>query len=243
MQVGDDDRRAVNRASFGYRTDRPSVLHQDFRDLGVGDQRHPLLGAGGRHGLRDRAHAADGVAPGPPHAVHLAEHVVQQHIGGAGRIGAGVGADHAIEAQHGLDRIALEPAVQPVAGGLGEQGEKVATRRGREAAEPAREPRALEQLRRLPPASPPRTCWAEPGRPGPAPGRRWTPGELRIAGRRAASLAENFATSAAVRSPPVMRYWRSSIGRKFEARRCTSRRPWRASAISAITLGFSRLTA
>ena len=43
-----------------------------------------------RHGLRDRAHAADRMAPHALLAVHLAEAVVQQDVGGPGREGARV---------------------------------------------------------------------------------------------------------------------------------------------------------
>jgi hypothetical protein len=41
----------------------------------------------GRHRLRDRAHAADRVPPLSALAVHLAEHVVQQHVRGTGVYG------------------------------------------------------------------------------------------------------------------------------------------------------------
>src|SRR5881275_512896 len=46
-----------------------------------------------RHRLRDRAHAADRMAPYALLAVHLAERMVQPHIGGAGGVGDGVIAD------------------------------------------------------------------------------------------------------------------------------------------------------
>ena len=55
-------------------------------------------GAALRHRLRDRPHAADRVAPDAALAVHLAEGVVEEHVGGAGRVGALVGADDAVEA-------------------------------------------------------------------------------------------------------------------------------------------------
>jgi hypothetical protein len=62
--------------------------------------------------LRDAAHAANGMAPGALLAVHLAEDVVEQHIGAARRIGAGIVADHRVEAERRLDRLAFEPAVR-----------------------------------------------------------------------------------------------------------------------------------
>ena len=69
-------------------------------------------GGGFRHGLGDRAHAADRVSPHALLAVHLAEAMVQQDIGRAGRVGARISADNAVKAEDGLDRRAFEPAVQ-----------------------------------------------------------------------------------------------------------------------------------
>ena len=114
----------------------------------------PCSRAGGGHRLGDGAHAADGVAPGALLAVHLAEHVVQQHIGGARRVGAGVVADDAVEAEGGLDRVALEPAVQPVAGRLREQRQQVALGGDVQLGELAAQGRALQQFgHRLSPAA------------------------------------------------------------------------------------------
>ncbi len=79
-----------------------------------------------RHRLRDRAHAADGVAPHALLAVHLAEGMVQHHIGGAGRVGAGVVADDGVEAEQRLDQVALEALVQHLAGRAREQIEQAA---------------------------------------------------------------------------------------------------------------------
>src|SRR3546814_10496101 len=50
-----------------------------------------------RHRLRHRAHPADRMAPLARLAVHLAEHMVEQHIGAAGRVGAGIIADRSEE--------------------------------------------------------------------------------------------------------------------------------------------------
>jgi len=47
-------------------------------------EHHPARGTLFRHRLGDRAHAATGVAPLAPLAVHLAEHVMQQDVRGAG---------------------------------------------------------------------------------------------------------------------------------------------------------------
>ena len=79
-----------------------------------------------RHRLRDRAHAADGVAPDALLAVHLAERMMQHHIGRACGIGAGVIADDGVEAEQRLDQIALETLVQHLAGRAREQIEQAA---------------------------------------------------------------------------------------------------------------------
>ena len=75
----------------------------------------------GGHRLRDRAHAADGVAPDAALAVDLAEGVVQQHIGAARRVGTRVVADDGIEAVERLERIALEPVIEDLARAAREQ--------------------------------------------------------------------------------------------------------------------------
>ena len=59
-------------------------------------------------------------------AVHLAEDMVEQHIGRSRRIGAGIVADHRIEAERGLHRRALEPLAEELARRFGEQLEHVA---------------------------------------------------------------------------------------------------------------------
>ena len=79
---------------------------------------------GARHRLRDRAHAADGVAPDALLAVHLAERMMQHHVGRARCVGAGVIADDGVEAEQRLDQIALEGVVQHLAGRAREQVEQ-----------------------------------------------------------------------------------------------------------------------
>src|ERR1700716_4701286 len=56
---------------------------------------------GFRHGLGDRAHAADRIAPDAFPTVHLAEAMVQENIGRARRVGARIIADDAVEAEGG----------------------------------------------------------------------------------------------------------------------------------------------
>ena len=66
------------------------------------------------HRLGDRAHAADRMAPGARDPGRLAEHMVEQDVGGARRVGASKIADDAVEAEQGLGEIALEIAVEDV---------------------------------------------------------------------------------------------------------------------------------
>ena len=68
------------------------------------------------------------MTPGALLAVHLAEGVVQQHVGRAGIEGARIVADDRIEAEQGLDRIALEPLGQEVRRRFGEEIEEEALR-------------------------------------------------------------------------------------------------------------------
>jgi hypothetical protein len=85
------------------------------------------------------------VAPGALDAVRLPEDVVEQDIGAAGRVGARVVADHRIEAEHRLDRIALEPAVEVFAGRAGKQRQRLAPPRQVEGGEHARLQRRVDQ--------------------------------------------------------------------------------------------------
>ncbi len=100
------------------------ALDDDFAHTGRGLDLDAMLAGGAGEGGADRAHAADGVAPHPFLAVHLAEGVVQHHVGGAGREGARVVADHGVEAEQGFDEFALEPAVQIIRGRFGEEVEQ-----------------------------------------------------------------------------------------------------------------------
>ncbi len=63
----------------------------------------------------------------PPHSllsVHLAESVMQHHIGRSRCVRAGVISDDGVEAKQRLDEIALEPVVEHFAGGHREQIEQ-----------------------------------------------------------------------------------------------------------------------
>ena len=118
-----------------------AAMHRGAHDAAVGERqplRAPGLHQNAGHGalqfdaravrrglardrLRDRAHAADRVAPGAGRAVDLADGVMQQHVGAARRVRAREVADDRIKAVGGLDQIVLEPAIQDVAGAAREQ--------------------------------------------------------------------------------------------------------------------------
>ena len=160
IEIGDDDfgARKISPASVTTPTARPFSTITS-RTAAIGADVDAARSAALRHRLGDRAHAADRMAPDALLAVHLAEDVVEEHIGGALRIGALIGADDAVEAEHRLDRIALEPGIEEVAGRLEHQVEEVAcaplhraSRAGGRAARPSEAPGGR--------ASPRRAHWA-----------------------------------------------------------------------------------
>ena len=136
IEIGDDRARADRLALLRHDADRAALLDDDLAHGRIDANLHAVRGRGLRHRLRDRAHAADGVAPHALLAVHLAEAMMQQHVGRARRVGARVVADDAVEAIDGLDRIALEPAVEIVAGRVGEEIEQFALQVEAEMAQP-----------------------------------------------------------------------------------------------------------
>ena len=164
------------------------------------------------------------VAPGALLAVHLAERVVQQHVGRARAVGTGVVAHHRVEAEGRLDRLALEPAIQETARAFGEQVQQVAPC-APGTATPAGRPGAAPRSR--------------PGRPSP-----------RLGGVCCARLAQNVADfvkhgvigrqclgiamrrtsrtrpGCAPARRPVSGNLVPSIGRKLEIGRSTMRKPW-----------------
>ena len=72
--------------------------------------------------------------------------MMQQHIGRAQRVGACVIPDHAVPAVDSLDRIALEPAIEIVAGRIGEEIEQLALQIEAEPAQPVGDTAGLDQL-------------------------------------------------------------------------------------------------
>ena len=73
------------------------------------------------HRLGDRSHAADRVPPGATYPVEFTEGVVEQAVGGPGRIGRGEIADHGVEGEGGLDVVVLEEDVEQVPDRLKEE--------------------------------------------------------------------------------------------------------------------------
>ena len=136
VQVRDHAARVDLRAVGKEHAAGAALAHQHLRYRGIGDQFHAAPTGLGGHRLGDRSHAADRMAPGAAPAIHFAEAVVQQHVAAAGRVRARIVADHRIEAEHRLDRIGLEPAVEQVAGALGDQVQQVAPLGHRQPAHP-----------------------------------------------------------------------------------------------------------
>ena len=103
-----------------------AALDDDLVDRRVEDDLDALLARRLGHRLGDRAHAADRMAPGAGHARRLAEQMVEEDVGRARIVGAGIIADDGVEAEQGLDDVGVEIAVEDVGGGLGEEIEQVA---------------------------------------------------------------------------------------------------------------------
>ena len=125
----------INPRGDGCGTDGFTLVRLDADGLPILDKdlAHPrrksdgdaMRGGGFRHGLGDRAHAADRMAPDASLSVHLAEAMVQENIGRARRVGARIIADDTVEAESGLNRRTFEPAVEEIAGGGRKEIEKI----------------------------------------------------------------------------------------------------------------------
>jgi len=146
IEVRDDGARAEAFALSRGHTDSLALFDDHFRHAVVRRERHAFFRASLRHRLCDRAHAADRMSPHALAAVRFAEEVMQQHIGRARRVGRRVIADNGVEAQHRLDRIAFEPAIEHVAGRLSEQGQEIAPGRHVETGKVFAEPGTGEHL-------------------------------------------------------------------------------------------------
>ena len=130
---------SLRNSSFGL-TFATMARAGELAAVGEHHRARPHLATGASHSISTptgapRRASASLIAPMPPMAwphaalaVHLAEAVVQQHIGGARVERAGVVADHRVETERRLDRFGLEPVVEPVGRAAGEQPEQVALR-------------------------------------------------------------------------------------------------------------------
>ncbi len=154
VDVGNDAPRVQALAVLGDHADRAPVLDQDLAHAGVGADLRACGERGLGHRLGDRPHAAERMAPGALDPVALAEHVVQQHVGRTWRVRAGVVADDAVEAEQGLDRVALEPTLQVLGGRDAEQVQQFLAQAGTQRMQAAAEAAGTQQFRqRLPPAA------------------------------------------------------------------------------------------
>jgi hypothetical protein len=97
------------------------ALDEDPGDGSIGLDLHTEPARRRGDGIGDGAHAAAGDTPGAGLALHLAERMVQQYVGGAGLVGVGKVADDPLEAQQPLEGYALEPGIEVVAEGTGHQ--------------------------------------------------------------------------------------------------------------------------
>ena len=95
-----------------------------------------------------------GVPPGAFLAVNLAKYMVQEHVGGACRVGTRVVADHAVETIGGFDRRALEPRVEIISRRFDEQIQQFAPHRQVQLRDPFGLARAAQQFgQRLQPSA------------------------------------------------------------------------------------------
>ena len=121
IDIGNDRAGADRRAILEHDAGRAAALDDDLAHRRADVDADAVLLGRARHRLGDRAHAADSVAPHAGLAVHLAEHVMQQYVAAARRVGAGKISHDRVEAEQSLDRIGVEPAVQYVTGRSAEQ--------------------------------------------------------------------------------------------------------------------------
>ena len=126
VDAGGDIFGADARSIVEHDAHRAVLLDDHVAHAGIGADVRAMSARRCRHRLGDRAHAANGVTPDALPAVHLAEPMMQHHIGGAGGIGARVIADDGVKAIERLDQVDLEALVQHLAGRLREQVEQTA---------------------------------------------------------------------------------------------------------------------
>ncbi len=121
--VGRDRARENLLAAGQHDAGRDAVRGHDLLHFDAGANLDAAARRRRSHGAGDGAHAADGVPPGAALAVHLAEAMVQQNVGGARRRRRRVIADNAVEREGTFDDVALEPAVEEIGGAAREEVE------------------------------------------------------------------------------------------------------------------------
>jgi hypothetical protein len=119
------NRAAHGIACVGLDPDGTSILNGTPTHARRNAHFHPIRGGCFRHGLRDGAHAADGVAPNASLAVHFANAVMKKNIGRPRSIWTRIISDDAVEAENGFDGRVFKPAVEEVACRCCEKIEKI----------------------------------------------------------------------------------------------------------------------
>ncbi len=98
-----------------------AIPDDDLFDRGIDADFHPQGAGGVGDGGRHAAGLVFGKAPGAEGAVNFAHVVVEQDVGGAGRARAEKGADDAAGRFRPFEGVGLEPVIEQVGGGLGNQ--------------------------------------------------------------------------------------------------------------------------
>ena len=150
MQGRDHDGGVDLLAVLEHHAGHPAVADHRAGDTGVDPDIGTEVAGGALHGVGHRAHAAFGEAPVPEMAVtDVADGVVGHDVGGAGLHGAGPGADDPVHRDRGLDLPRLEPVVEQVGDGHGEEAHDVGDGADIEPPVPPRQPERLGQVARL----------------------------------------------------------------------------------------------
>ena len=71
---------------------------------------------------------------------------MKQHVASAGRVGAGVGSNDSVEAEDRLDRVAVEPLLEKVAGRTAEDLDEIPLASNSKPAQTAGDPRSFKQF-------------------------------------------------------------------------------------------------
>ena len=124
-------RRAILVAVREHDAGGAAILDEDARHGRVDFDFGAALPRGRGDRVRQRAHAAAHVAPHAAHAVALAHHVMEQHVGRPRHRRRGKRADDRVGRDRRLDYLGLEPAVEDGIGRAGQDFDRASGRRGR----------------------------------------------------------------------------------------------------------------